>query len=206
MKRTIICSLPFKPNIQKVVYENTGMPIETSMQPVRFPINAVLAENVFDGDEVKMILLIKRDMNTFYEENKDSFMYEFNETIGERKVTVSTEVLYTDFSEEREIHEKLFDDIIDRIEDESHIIADITYGPKDMPILIFAVLSFCEKHLACNIDGIIYGLAQFGNGHNIVQGKLCDMSSLFYLNSLVETVECGDPARARKLLKTLLSY
>lgn len=206
MKKIVICSLPFKPNIQKVIYEDTGMPIETSMQPVRFPINAVLAKNVFDGDELKMILLIKRDKNTFYEENKELFMNELNETIGEREVTITTEVIYTDFSEEREVHEKLLGDIIDRIDDESHIIADITYGPKDMPILIFAALSFCEKHLECKIDGIVYGLAQFGDNNVVIEGKMCDMSSLFYLNSLSETVKCSDSKKARELLKMLLSF
>lgn len=206
MKKTIICSLPFKPNIQKVVYEDTGMPLPTANHAVRFPINAVLDANLCDGDEVKMILLIKTDKNNFYEENKGLFLEELKDAIGNRHVNVTTEIVYTDFSEKQEVHEKLLGDIIDKIDDESHIIADITYGPKDIPILIFAALNFCEKHLSCKIDGIVYGLAQFGDNHNIVEGKMCDMSSLFYLNSISETVQCGSSDKARQLLKTLLSF
>lgn len=206
MRKTIICSLPFKPNIQKVIYEDTGMPFPTVEHAVRFPINAVLEANLCDGDDVKMILLIKKDKNNFYEENKGLFLEELQEVIGSRNINVTTEIIYTEFSEKREVHEKLLEDLIDRINDESHIIADITYGPKDMPILIFTALSFCEKHLGCKIDGIVYGLAQFGDNHNIIEGKMCDMSSLFYLNSISETVQCGDSKKARQLLKTLLSF
>lgn len=55
--------------------------------------------------------------------------------------------------------------IIDEIDDESHIIADITYGLKDLPIIIFSALGFAERFLGCEIDAIIYGQANFVSGH-----------------------------------------
>ena len=36
--------------------------------------------------------------------------------------------------------------IVDEIEDNSHILCDITYGPKDLPIVLFSVLNFAEKY------------------------------------------------------------
>lgn len=204
MKKTIICSLPFKQNIQKVYYEDKGMSLEIADHPVQFPINSVLEKNVSDGDELKIVLLIKQDKNSYYEANKKVFIEELKESIGSREVSLNIEELYSEFSEDREIHEKLLADIVNKIDDDSNILADITYGPKDMPILIFTALNFCKKHLGCNIEGIIYGLAQFGENNLITEGKMCDMSSLFYLNSLVETVECKDSKKSRQLLKALL--
>lgn len=205
MRKTIICSLPFKQNIQKVYYEDNGMPMEIADHSVRFPINSVLEKNVTDGDELKIILLVKHDKNNYYEDNKQMFLDELKTSIGSRNIILRIEELYTEFSEDREVHEKLLGDIIDKIEDNSNIIADITYGPKDVPILIFTALNFCEKHLGCNIEGIVYGLAQFGENNIITEGKMCDMSSLFYLNCLADTVECRDSEKSRELLKTLLS-
>ena len=64
------------------------------------------------------------------------------------------------------------------IKDGSHIIADITFGPKDVPIIVFAVLGFAEKSLGCEVDHIIYGQANFENGRP-VNTKICDMSPLY---------------------------
>ena len=205
MKKTIICSLPFKKDVQKVYYEKNNISFEVADHPVRFPINSVLEKNVTDGDELKIILLVKHDKNNYYEDNKKMFIDELKDSIGSKNINIKTEELYTEFSEDREIHEKLLGDIIDKIEDCSDIIADITYGPKDVPIIIFAALNFCEKHLGCNIEGIVYGQAQFGENNIITEGKMCDMSSLFFLNSLADTVECRDSEKSRQLLKTLLT-
>lgn len=89
------------------------MPFPTVEHAVRFPINAVLEANLCDGDDVKMLLLIKKDKNNFYEENKGSFLEELQEVIGSRNINVITEIIYTDFSEKREVHEKLLEDLLE---------------------------------------------------------------------------------------------
>ena len=94
--------------------------------------------------------------------------------------------------------------IVDEIEDNSHIICDTTYGPKDLPIVLFSVLNFAEKYLKCDIDNILYGQATFVDGKP-TDTKLCDMSPLYYLNSVTNTIRCDDPNKAREMLKNLLS-
>lgn len=204
MRKVIICSMPFRANIQKVVYKNQDISVQTSEQAVRFPINALIESNIHNGDSLQILLLVKKDKNKFYESNKELFLKELEETIGDREVDITTEIIYTDFIEEKQVHEELLGKIVDNIEDDSNIIADITYGPKDMPIIIFSALNFCEKHLNCTIDAIVYGLAQFNGDNEIVEGKMCDMTSLFYLNTLSETINSRDSKQARQLLRTLL--
>ena len=73
MKKTIICSLPFKPNVDKVIYESTDMSMKVANREVRFPVNALLEGIITDEDELKVLLLVKQDKNNFYEKNKEFF-------------------------------------------------------------------------------------------------------------------------------------
>ena len=90
------------------------------------------------------------------------------------------------------------------MEEKAHVIADITYGPKDLPIVLFTAMNFAEKFLDCEIDNIVYGQATFVDG-NAVNTKICDMIPLYYLNSVANTVQCSSPDKAKQLLKSLLS-
>jgi hypothetical protein len=94
--------------------------------------------------------------------------------------------------------------IVDEIDDKTHIIADITYGPKDLPIVLFSAMNFAEKFLECEIENIIYGQAVFKDGKP-TDTKICDMVPLYYLNSVTNTIRSEDSTRARQMLKSLLS-
>ena len=95
--------------------------------------------------------------------------------------------------------------IVDELEDNAHILADMTYGPKDQTVVLFSALSFAEKFLGCDIDNIIYGQANFVD-RKPVNTKIWDMVPLFYLNTVTNTLHCDDANKARKMLKTLLSF
>lgn len=94
--------------------------------------------------------------------------------------------------------------IVDGLDTGSHILADITYGPKDLPVVIFAALHFAEKFLDCTVENILYGQASFADGRP-VGTRLCDMSPLYCLDSITGLVRCDDPDKARNMLKALLS-
>ena len=113
-------------------------------------------------------------------------------------------IIETDYSEEQFVHEKLMSDIIDELDENVHIQCDITYGPKDLPIVLFSALNFAEKFLHCDIDNILYGKVTFVDGKPM-DTKLCDMVPLYYLNSVTNTIRCDDSQKARKMLKDLLS-
>lgn len=201
MKKTIICSIPMKKIVDKSVYEGEDLSIEVSATAVKYPINAYLEKNVSGEDDVKIILLVKKDEIGNYEKNKVEFEAELKELC---KANIVITTIDTEFSQEQVIHEQLMGRIIDEIDDGSHITVDITYGSKDIPIVIFAVLGFAEKFLDCEIDNIIYGQASFKDGH-VVNTKICDMSPLYYLSSVTNTINCADSSKARKTLKSLLS-
>ena len=204
MKKTIICGIPMKKVIDEVVYRSDDKSIPSADRAVRYPVNAFLEETLKPSDELKIILLVKQDPHGSHEHNIGLFKEELanaNASIGAK---VSYTVIDTDFSQSKSVHEHLMGRLVDEFDIGAHVIADTTYGPKDLPIVIFTALNFAEKFLKCEIDNIIYGQASFVDGH-AVDTKLCDMIPLYYLGSITNTIHCIEPEKAKSMLKALLS-
>ena len=204
MKKTIICGIPMKKVVDQVVYRSDDKSIPSADRAVRYPVNAFLEETLKPSDELKIILLVKQDPHGSHEHNIGLFKEELasaNASIGAK---VSYTVIDTDFSQSKSVHEHLMGRLVDEFDIGAHVIVDTTYGPKDLPVVIFTALNFAEKFLKCEIDNIIYGQASFVDGH-AVDTKLCDMIPLYYLGSITNTIHCIEPEKAKSMLKALLS-
>lgn len=190
--------------IASVVYSSDDQSIPVSDKAFRFPINSYLSQTLKADDEIKVILLAKRDGNEFTQNNIEKYKNEIEDICENIGVKYDFSVIDTDFSQNKETHEVLMGKIIDEIDDESHIFVDITYGPKDLPVVIFSSLGFAERFLKCDIDNIVYGQAEF-DGDKVIGSKICDMIPLYYLSSVTNTIKCDEPDKARQMLKSLLS-
>lgn len=204
MKKIVICNIPMRENVAKTVYASTDNSLPVSENPYKYPINSFLAETAGNGDDLKIILLIKKDGNAFYEKNTADYKQEIEEVCLNRGARAEFVQIDTAFSQNKENHEQLMGRLIDEIETEAHVLVDITYGPKDLPIVIFSALNFAEKFLKCEIDNIVYGQAAF-EGDKVVGSVICDMIPLYCLSSVTNTIKCDDPPKARQMLKSLLS-
>lgn len=202
MNKTVICNIPMKEKVDLVVYTSDDKSIPASDRPVRYPINSFLEKTLKPEDQLKVILVAKNDTYSYAAQNTEAFKRELEVANENAQAKIEYVLINTDFSEERIVHEKLIGQLIDEIDEGTHILVDMTYGPKDLPIVIFTALNFAEKFLDCSIDNILYGQASFENGHAL-NTKLCDMSPLYYLGSLVHTIKAVKPSKS--LLKTLLS-
>jgi len=204
MKKIIFCDIPMKEKVDLSVYISEDRSLPASDTPVRYPVNAMLEKTASPEDEIKVVLLVKNDKYSFSKKNEAAFVEEINRAVSASGAKIDIVTVDTEFSQNKEVHERLMGRLVDEIEENSHIIVDITYGPKDIPVVIFAALGFAEKFLGCDIDNIVYGQASFSNGH-AVNTRICDMSPLYYLSSVTNTIRCDNPENARKTLKTLLS-
>ena len=203
MKTMILCHIPMKPNVEATVYAPGDTGLTVSSAPVRYPISAAFPGLFTAEDDLTVIALVKEDAHGYYEENVKLLEQELrkaNESVG-AQLHFST--ISTAFAQTRQVHSALLGAIIDAIPDGARIISDITYGPKDLPIVVFAALGFAERSLGCQVQQILYGQADFRDGR-VVSTRLCDMSPLYTLSSAAATI-CGDePNRARKTLKALM--
>ena len=204
MKKIVICNIPMREQIAKNTFATEDRSLPVSSEEYLYPINSFLSQTMKPDDDIKAILLVKRDGNVFYKKNTEEFKEEIKRANASIGASIECSVIDTDFSQNREVHEQLMGRIVEEIEDGAHILADITYGPKDLPIIIFSALGFAEKFLKCEIDNIIYGKADFV-GNEIKKATICDVTSLYLLSSVTNTIKCDDPDKARQMLKSLLS-
>lgn len=204
MKKTIICNIPMRGNVDLSVYKSNDLSLPVSDRAVRYPINTFLEKTLSPEDEIKVLLLVKKDVYSHYEKNANDFIEELRVINNDINFKMEFKIIDTNFEQKQSVHEELMAKIIDAIDVDTHIIADITYGSKDMPIVLFSAMGFAEKFLRCEIDNIIYGQANFENG-KVVNTKICDMIPLYYLNSVTDTIHCDEPEKAKQMLKTLLS-
>ena len=191
-------------NVESAVYISDDKSLPVSDKAFRFPINSFLSQVLHEGDELKVILLIKKDNNSFFEKNTYSFKSEIEDICKKTGSKMEISLIDTDFSEEKENHELLMGKLVDEIEVGAHILVDITYGPKDLPIVIFTALGFAERFLNCEMDNIVYGQALLKD-NKVVESRICDMIPLYCLGSVTNTIKCDDPQKAKQMLKSLLS-
>lgn len=204
MKKTIICNIPMRENVDLSVYKSDDLSLPVSDRAVRYPINTFLEKTLSPEDEIKVLLLVKKDEYSHYEKNANDFIEELKVINNDINSKIEFKIIDTNFEQKQSVHEELMAKIIDEIDVDTHILADITYGSKDMPIVLFSAMGFAEKFLRCEIDNIIYGQANFENG-KVVNTKICDMIPLYYINSVTDTIHCDEPEKAKQMLKTLLS-
>lgn len=203
MKKVIICNIPMKKDVDQTVYVSNDKSLPVTDRPVRYSINALLEKTLKSEDDVKVLMLVKKDEYSCYEQNMQYFIDELNES-NSAGAKINFVTIDTAFSQERAVHEQLMSRIVDEIEPETHVLADITYGSKDMAIVVFTALNFAEKFLGCDIDNIVYGQANFVDG-KAVNTKICDMIPLYALSSVTNAIRCVEPEKAKQMLKTLLS-
>ncbi len=204
MKKIVICNIPMREHVASMVYTSNDASLPVSDKPFMYPINSFLSQTAKDTDELKVILLVKKDGNAFYEKNIEDYKHELDEVCSTTGAKAESIVIDTDFSQEKEVHAKLMSRLVSEISVSAHVLVDITFGPKDLPIVIFSALNFAEKFLGCEVENIVYGKAEFKED-KVVESEICDMIPLYCLNSVTNTIQCDDPEKSKRLLSYLLS-
>jgi len=205
MKKIVFCNIMMKERLDRFRYKVSGNSTIEYDGEVIFPINGVLARTLKKGDEVKVVLLKKEDIVGNSGKNTGEFMSELDRISATIGAKIEYKILSTPHDESREIQEKLLKEMVGELVEGAAVYADITFGTKSLPIIVFSVLNFAEKFFKAEIKNIVYGKVDFDKDNNPVKPELFDMTALFYLNSIASTMECKDGAAAKKLLDTILS-
>lgn len=190
-------------DIQKTKYQDFGNSQIFSIKTA-FPTVAFIDLSIQQGDELNILMLTKTHEYAASAQNIEQFRKEVDELAAKRSFTVTYQEINTLFEESVNSHEGLMCEIAQMVEPESHIIADITYGPKELPIVLFAALSFAEKFLDATIEKILYGYGCFDQNHHFVNAKLCEMNQVYSLHSLVSAMNCNSADDAKSLLKAFV--
>lgn len=204
MKRTIIVNIPMTINAKKSVYVSNDKSLPASEKAFTYPVLSYLEKTLTKDDEIRFVLIVQKSDVSKYEYFLEVFKGEMKE-INYFEIPVEYVVISSEFEETRYVHEALMGQIINNVEDGSNLIADITFGSKDVPIVEFAALNFLVDHLSCKLEHILYGQALFGENNEVLNTKLCDLAPLFSLSSLTSSLQNISGDKARNMLGTLIS-
>ncbi len=210
MKKIVFSNLPMKKELNGFRYKVDGNDTIEYKGEVIFPVNSVLARTMKKGDKIKVVLLSKDDIEGNSAINAGIFQKELNNINRGIGADIEYITIATPFEETRDIHETLLRDMIGKLENGAEIIGDVTYGPKPLPIIMFAVMNFAEKFFSAKIKNIVYGKVDFvddgsGTGKTKpVNPVLYDLTPLYYLNSVTNAMEYKSSDDAVKALDVLL--
>lgn len=204
MKKIIFCDVPMKSNLKAMIYEGTGNVNSHYDKPVFYPINAVLADTLSKQDELKVILLTTENSTENNQKNSGLFIQELDSINSKIGAKISYKILESEFKETKNNHELRLKQMIDTIEDGTQLFADITFGPKPLPMILMCAFSFAEKFLNCDVKSIIYGKVNFID-ENISNPELFDVTSLYYMNNLTNSMIAKNGNEARKMLEDFFS-
>ena len=202
--KTVIVSIPVSmmKNPKPIVSNDASLPV--SDNPRIYGINALLEKTLTQEEHLRVILVMKTNKQSQHEKYAQIYkdeLNEINENIGAHIEYVD---IYSEYTQNGFVHSELLMNLIDAIAPESQILADITYGPKDMPVVIFTALQFAERFLYCDVEKIVYTLAEFSY-KKIARSEIFDMGPLFRLSSAQHLLSCNDPERAKAMMKALLT-
>lgn len=202
--KIVFTTIPMKEYIERLHYPVAGNTTIEYNGAVYFPVNAVLAKSLKNGETVKVV----RIMNSIgaSKENARIFKSELESINAHIGAQLSFYDVIEDFRENKETHESRFRKLLDFLEEDAEIIADITYGQKTLSHILFCVLNFAEKFFNVRITSVIYGKAEFENGSIKKDSQmLYDITPLYYLNTLIGAMEAPSGKDAIKALDRFFS-
>lgn len=204
MKKIVFVSLMMADKMEKRHFPVDGNSFIEYPGKAYYAINAVLANTIQAHDEIKVVLIQTKGGDNAGSKNAQIFMDELNEmnTCG---ASIKYEIIPSNFVETKEKFKDLYKCLIKNLENESELYADVTFGPKSLPLMIFAAMQFGEKFFDCTIGNVIYLKAEFKN-NEFVEGlqMIYDYTPLYMLNSFTNAMECSSGEKAIAAVEALL--
>ncbi len=177
------------------------------------PIAYLLDANIELGDDIVIISGITP--STISQENYKLIRTDLEDILSSHQVTA--EFIEIDEPDTKLSHDimysltfgKFFKEVSANLKDGDRIYADMTFGMKCYTLGIFIAMEYAVK--ACNdvdVERMIY--ANYYNGQNIPEGiqpfssEIVDISSLFYISSIVNNAQPGQKKSMDHFLKFII--
>ncbi len=205
MKKILFVTLPLKKNLKKCVYPVDGNALLEIKEPIQFAATAALANSLKADDDVKVLLLETKGGENAGSDNAKLFKEEldhFNKAIG---ANISYKIISGPFDLSQTNFKHIFKDLLNELEHNAEIYADITFGPRTLPLLLFPIFQFAEKFFDNSISYIVYAKVEFDENKKIIAGSemIYDITPLYLMNSFTNLIETSSSERAIKAIEAL---
>ena len=165
-----------------------------------YPITVVMENRLNKGEEATVISIVAHSEGEVNQSEKNYVL--FKEQLEELEKSKTIKINHVEITigdcPTGASHRKLASDLQEQLHDGDEIFADITYGFKSNPIVIFTALSQAyQLKDEIDIKEIIYG--NLYNGKKTHNPEMLDITSLFYMNALAGTVGSLNTDDSKKL-------
>ena len=192
MKRYIF-ALPSE-KAEKCLYRYGGSEMETSF-PILLPISRTA-----EKDELINITLLISENSSVSSGNFLRLMMELKELADDVGFKYDLTEIRIAGEETPEKQKRVFEALIETLGDGESLYADITFGHKAMPLIVFTALSFCYKLCRnAEVNAVIYA---DNSGETAV---LHDISKLFFMESVIHSVSQSVPDEPLSIIKRILN-
>ncbi len=165
-----------------------------------YPILIAIRNTVIKREKIAVNIVVT-DNCEYVPKNKDTFMEELNEARDEIGFEYELKEIHTSMKETSDKHLELFEDIIKSIDKDDELYTDVSYGEKPTPMVMMMVLNYaydlCEN---TDIKAVIYGAKNHATGTT----EVYDVTSLFYMNSVIQKLSSIKPADPLGFIRNVL--
>lgn len=185
---------------KECVYKAVDCPRLENNIPTNFPIIAVMSKFWNKGEDIKIIAIKQNNPNC--EKNLEYFKKSLTDKFGIKNPDNIIDLVEIEDTEFSSAHLYTFKEIIKRIDDGDTLYVDITYGTKPIPMIQMMVLNYVNQYKTnVLIESVCYGKFY----HNEMRAELYDVTSLFYMNGIVNALSKIDAENPVEIIETLLS-
>ena len=179
---------------EKCLYCYGESEMETSF-PILLPISQTA-----EKDELINITLLISENSSVSSGNFLRLMMELKELAGDIGFKYDLTEIRIAGEETPEKQKRVFEALIETLRDGDSIFADITFGHKAIPIIIFTALSFGYK-LCQNteVSSVFYA------DRSLEIPVIHDISTLFYMESVIHSVSQSVPDDPLPIIKRILN-
>ena len=194
-----------RPGLQPVLYRNPEkVDFLENDRSFTHPILVPMKNLAEKGEKTRISVILTNDPGGFCKHNYELFMKDLNQLRDEIGFDYGEiNEIYVDYAESTAKHLDCFEKIIESINSDELITADVTYGNKPTAIAIQLALTFSylyRENIA--IKAMIYGEVDHSNKKI---GSVFDVSALFYMNSLMARMTSVKPKDPLNFIKSLLN-
>ena len=201
--KKFITGIPMLPeeSLHRVRYKTEkGETLLGSGIKTRFPTMLMIDSSVEKGEEIEIVVIKTKHKNT--EKNYKAFLSELDEINQEKGFKYKITEIQTSLSETPKKQYKLLEKIVENLSEGDEVYSDITYGAKPTPIVIMMAMNYAYEYLKnTDVRAMIYG----SYNHETEETSAYDVSSLFYMNSLMNKVAMRNPENPLEVMKAIIN-
>lgn len=193
--------LQMRGGLKRTRYTSENNKLIASNEPYSFPILPVIAASTEPEEAIEIITICTDTADVV--ENAATFQTQLDEVQKKAGFSYKIKPLQIPHSETDDKHLALFSKLIESIDDEDELYACLTYGDKPTSLVMFLAINYAYKLKRASLETLVYGMIV---SHAENKGVLYDITSLFYLNSIVEKAEVFGDIDSEKIAKLLLGF